>query len=96
MHRMTQQLGQNRDTQTSPELLPLLHISTALTLCQVMTATGEGHVLPKEIASVRRPGLQGSEFFHLWLRGVRPMRAQHISGSGLNTASCLTLPNFQK
>lgn len=30
MHRMTQQLGQNRVPQTSPELLPLLHISTAL------------------------------------------------------------------
>lgn len=32
---------------------------------QVTTATGEGHIVPKEIASVRRPCLQGSEFFNL-------------------------------
>lgn len=97
IQRLKQQLGQKRDPQTPQNCcLYCIFLQLLQVWFQVTTATGEGHVPPKETASVRRPGLQGGEFFNLWLRGVRPTRAQYISGSGLNRASCLTLPNFQK
>lgn len=94
MPRMMQQPVQNRDPQTNSELLSLLHISTALT--SLVPSDNSREARQKEMTSVRRQRLQGGEIFNLWLRVVRAMRAQHVPGSGLNTASCLTLPNFQK